>query len=140
MQRIARTFLVIVSVLNGVSGLLCGALLIAQPSGSLMQMGALLPSVQRMPLADVFFRDFRWTGIAMLVALAAPNLTASVLLLRRHRKQYVAALVAAIFLAAWCSFELVYIFNAPAVGYLVIAIVSIAASLMLMRRASAPDV
>ena len=43
MGRVARVYLMVVSVLNGFAGLVCGAMLIAQPDGHLLQMGALLP-------------------------------------------------------------------------------------------------
>ena len=135
MRRVARVYLMVVSVLNGFAGLVCGAMLIAQPDGHLLQMGALLPVVARMPLADIFFRDFFWLGVAMLVALGIPNALAAVMLFRRHVRQYSATLVCGALLVLWCSFEAVYMINAAAVGYFVVGAVSIAASALLMRPA-----
>jgi hypothetical protein len=133
MGRVARVYLMVVSVLNGFAGLVCGAMLIAQPDGHLLQMGALLPVVARMPLADIFFRDFFWLGVAMLVALGVPNTVAAVMLFRRHRRQYSATLVCGVLLVLWCSFESIYMINAAAVGYFVVGALSIAASALLMR-------
>jgi hypothetical protein len=136
MRRLSRGFLITVSALNGAAGLICGLMLIAKPDGSLLQMGALVPVMRALPLADVFFRDFAWLGVAMLVALATPNLTALVMLVRRNANQYIATLVSAILLIAWCGFELMYMFNFAAVGYLVVAVLSLVASMMLRRPAA----
>jgi hypothetical protein len=137
MRRLARGFLIIVSSLNGVAGLVCGLLFIAGPDGHLLQAGALLPVIGGLPLASVFFRDFFWIGVAMLLVLGVPNLIAAVLLLRRSAKQYVATLFAAILLMLWCSFEMAFMLNGLAVGYLVVGVLSVLCSILLLRPAGA---
>jgi len=82
MRKAARGLLIVVSILNGVAGLVCGVLFIAGPDGRFMQAGALLPVVQRLPLASVFFQNFVWIGVAMLLVLGVPNSIAAVMLLR----------------------------------------------------------
>ena len=133
MRKVARGVLIAVSILNGVAGFVCGVLFLAGPDGRLMQAGALLPVVQRLPLASVFFRDFVWIGVAMLLVLGIPNSIAAVMLLRNNVSQYVAALVAALLLILWCSFELVFMFNALAVGYFSVGLISAGSSIVLMR-------
>jgi len=133
MRRLARGYLIVISILNGVAGLVCGVLFIARPDGSLIQAGALRSTIAGLPLANVFFQDFLWIGVAMLLALAVPNLVAAVMLVRRSRRQYVATLVAAALLVLWTGFELIYMPNAPAVGYFVVGVVSILSSLLLLR-------
>ena len=130
---VARGYLIVVSVLNGLAGLVCGVLLVAEPDGRFLQMGALRSVIRAFPLADVFFRDFFWIGVAMLVGLGLPNLIALVTLTRRSRRQYLATLAAGVLLLAWCSFEMLYMFNAAAVGYLVAGALEIAASAALLR-------
>jgi len=56
MQRAARGYLIVVSILDGVAGLVCGVLFIAAPEGRLMQAGALLPTVRTLPYADARLR------------------------------------------------------------------------------------
>lgn len=133
MRRVARVYLIVVSVLNGLAGLVCGALFIAGPDGHLMQAGALLPVIHGLPLAGVFFRDFVWIGVAMLLVLGVPNAVAAVALLRRDRRQYVATLVAAALLLLWTGFEMVFMFNGLALGYLVAGIAAAACSIVLVR-------
>jgi EamA domain-containing membrane protein RarD len=134
MGRWGRGFLIVVSILNGVAGLVCGVLFIAGPDGRLMQAGALLPVVQGLPLASVFFRDFLWVGVAMLLALGVPNSIAAVMLLRKSQNQYLATLVAGILLVLWCGFELIFMINVLAVGYFVVGLVSVLCSILLLGR------
>ncbi len=124
----------VVSVLNGLAGLICGVLLIVAPDGRLLQMGVLLPVVKTFPLADIFFQDFLWIGIVMLLGLGVPNLIAAVMLIRRSERQYTATLVAGVLLLLWCGFELIYMFNAAVVGYFVVAVMSILSSVYLLKR------
>ncbi len=135
MQRVARGYLIVVSILNGLAGLVCGLLFIVRPDGSLLQAGALLPVIRTLPLASVFFRDFLWIGVAMLLVLGVPNTVAAVMLLRRSEQQYLVTLVAGLLLVMWTGFELVFMYNAPALGYFAIGLLSILASVFRTRRA-----
>ena len=137
MQRPARGFLMVVSVLNGVLGLGSAVLPLVAPDGRLMGMDVLLPVIGEFPLASVFFRDFWWIGLVMLLALALPNLVAAIMLFRRYRWQYRATLVAGALLILWCGFEIVYMFNIAALGFLVVGVLSVLASASLMRSADA---
>lgn len=139
MRRVARGFLIVVSIADGLAGLVCGALFIAAPSGSLMHAGALLPVIRKLPLADVFFRDFLWIGIAMLLVLGIPNTVAAVMLIRRSRRQYTATLVAGVLLVLWTGFELIFMYNGLAVFYFVVGVLSIACSLLLQRSPAEPS-
>lgn len=133
MRKAARAFVMLVSMLNGAAGLVCGALFLVSPDGSLMGFEPLLAVVRTLPLADVFFRDLAWIGVAMLLVLATPNTIAAFMLIRRTAGQYVATLAAALLLVLWTGFELVFMYNAAAVGYFVIGVLSIACSVLLHR-------
>jgi hypothetical protein len=140
MQRISRGFLMIVSILNGVMGTVCAALLLFAPDGRFLGMGVLLPVIGMFPLASVFFRDFFWIGLVMLLALGLPNLVAAGMLIRRSEQQYLATLVAGILLLLWCGFELFYMFNVAAVGFCVVGVVSVLASALLLKPSRAKSV
>jgi hypothetical protein len=102
-----------------------------------MQAGALLPVVQGLPLASVFFQDFLWIGVAMLLVLGVPNSVAAVMLLRKSQNQYLATLLAGILLVLWCGFELIFMINALAVGYFAIGFASVLCSILMLRRSPA---
>ena len=133
MHTVARVWLLVVSALNGVAGLVCGLLFIARPDGSLLAAGALLPVIRRFPLVDVFFRDMFWIGVAMLIVLGAPNLIAFAALVRRHRYQYWLSFAAAVLLMLWCGFEMPFMYNFAAVGYFLVGAASALISVWLLR-------
>jgi hypothetical protein len=135
MRSAARGLLIVVSILNGVAGLVCGVLFIAGPDGRFLQAGALLLVIHGLPLASVFFQNFVWIGVAMLLALGVPNSVASVMLLRNNENQYLATLVAGALLVLWCGFELIFMVNAMAVGYFVVGIISVLCSIWLWKPA-----
>jgi len=138
MLRVARAFLILVSILNGFAGLVCGVLFLVSPDGSLMGFEPLLGVVGGLPLADVFFRDLTWIGVAMLLVLGIPNTVAAVMLIRRDAGQYKATLVAGVLLVLWTGFELIFMYNVAAVGYLVVGVLAILCSVLLQRRTAQP--
>jgi EamA domain-containing membrane protein RarD len=133
LRRAARGLLIVVSILNGLAGLVCGVLFIAGPDGRFLQAGALLPVIEELPLASVFFRDFVWIGVAMLLVLGVPNSVAAVMLLRKSENQYLATLIAGVLLLFWAGFELIFMVNALAVGYFIIGLISVLSSILLRR-------
>ena len=137
MRRAARGLLIVVSMLNGLAGLVCGVLFIAGPDGRFLQAGALLPVIQELPLASVFFQDFVWIGVAMLLVLGVPNSAATVMLLRKSENQYLATIIVGVLLILWCGFELIFMINALAVGYFIIGLISVLSSVLLLRRTQA---
>jgi len=98
----------------------------------------LLGVVGGLPLADVFFRDLMWIGVAMLLVLGIPNTVAAVMLIRRDAGQYKATLVAGVLLVLWTGFELIFMYNVAAVGYLVVGVLAILCSVLLQRRTAQP--
>ena len=137
MRRAARGLLIVVSILNGLAGLVCGVLFIAGPDGRFLEAGALLRVIQELPLASVFFQDFVWIGVAMLLVLGVPNSVATVMLLRKSENQYPATLIAGVLLVLWCGFELIFMINALAVGYFIIGLISVVSSILLLRPTQA---
>lgn len=133
MHKAYRIWLIAVSVLNGIAGLVTGVLFIISPDGSLMGFEPLVDVVRTLPLADFFFQDLMWIGIAMLLVLALPNLLALAALIRKHGRQYQLSLTAAVLLMLWCGFEIPFMFNYAAVGYFIVGAISAVISVRLLH-------
>ena len=73
------TFFIGIGAVAGASGMLL------DPSGKAMGMDAMLPYFQKLPFADVLFRDFTFSGVALLIVNGLTNLTAAILLLKNRR-------------------------------------------------------
>jgi len=139
MRRAARVVLLLVSILNGIAGLICGVLFVVSPDGSLMGFEPLVSVIEALPLAHIFFQDLLWIGVAMLLVLGLPNTVATVLLIRRNARQYLATLLAGVLLMLWTGFELIYMYNVAAVGYFIVGALSILLSVLLRRETSQPS-
>lgn len=57
--------------------------MLLDPTGKTMRMDAMLPFFQVLPFADTLFRDFTFSGWALLVVNGLTNLTAAGLLLAK---------------------------------------------------------
>ncbi len=67
-------------------GAVAGAVgMLVDPSGKAMGMDAMLPYFQKLPFADVLFRDLRFSGVALLVVNGISNLTAAALLFAKRK-------------------------------------------------------
>ncbi len=79
--RVARVILLFWTLFVGI-GAVGGAFgMLLDPSGRFLQMDTLLPYFQVLPFANVLFRDFTFSGCALLVVNGLTNLTAAGLLL-----------------------------------------------------------
>jgi len=136
MKQSGRIVLLVISLLNGIAGLVCGVLMIVRPDGSLMAMQSVIPVLRRTPfLGALFFRDLLWVGIVMLLALGIPSSFAAVMTLRKHCWMYRSQLFAGICLLLWCITELFIIPNPVVVGYLVVGIVQVVLAISLRAPA-----
>ena len=79
----ARKALIFCTLWIGLGAVAGAACMLIDPSGKIMGMDAMLPFFQKMPLADVLFQNFVFSGISLLIVNGLTNLTAAVLLLRR---------------------------------------------------------
>ena len=78
--KIAKNFLFFWTLFIGIGAVGGAVMMIADPSGKTMGMDAMLPYFQKLPFAEYVFRDFLFSGIALLIVNGITNLTASVLL------------------------------------------------------------
>ena len=79
----ARKALIFWTLWIGLGAVAGAACMLIDPSGKIMGMDAMLPFFQKMPLVDVLFQNFVFSGISLLIVNGLTNLTAAVLLLRR---------------------------------------------------------
>lgn len=91
-------------------GAVCGAVgMLADPTGKLLGMDAMLPYFQKLPLADILYRNYLFPGFALLVVNGLTNLTAAGLLLARKRFGVILGGVFGVTLMLWICIQF-YIF------------------------------
>ena len=87
-------------------GAVAGAVgMLADTSGKSMGMDAMLPYFQKLPFADVLFRDFLFSGIALLIVNGLTNLTAAGLLFAKKKAGVILGGVFGITLMLWICIQ-----------------------------------
>lgn len=87
-------------------GAVAGAVgMLADISGKNMGMDAMLPYFQKLPFADVLFRDFLFSGIALLIVNGLTNLTAAGLLFAKKKAGVILGGVFGITLMLWICIQ-----------------------------------
>lgn len=79
----ARRILIFWTLFIGIGAVGGALMMLLDPSGKAMGMDAMLPYFQVLPLAEVVFQDFTFSGWALLIVNGLTNLTAAALLLAR---------------------------------------------------------
>ena len=76
------------------------------PTGAMWGMEPILEMLRaKMPWPDIFFRDFRPSGIVLFLVNGATQLVAAYLLFKNHRWAQQAVLACGIILMLWISLE-----------------------------------
>ena len=101
----ARKALIFWTLWIGLGAVAGAACMLIDPSGKIMGMDAMLPFFQKMPLADVLFQNFVFSGISLLIVNGLTNLTAAVLLLRRKHTGVVLGEFFGITLMLWICIQ-----------------------------------
>ena len=81
----ARKWLIFWTLFIGIGAVAGGLSMIIDPSGKTLHMDGMLPFFQVLPFSDLVFRDFLFSGFALLIVNGLTNLTAAVLLFRKKR-------------------------------------------------------
>jgi hypothetical protein len=131
--QIARRVLLGICLFVGLTAVPCGILIAIYPDGKPYGMDAILPHMQSWPLANIFFRDLFWSGVALTLVNGWPNIIASVMLLRYQRWCYIAGLICGCLLFVWIGWEMLTIPNWLSGFYWVLAILQIACGIICLR-------
>lgn len=80
--KIARRFLIFWTLFIGVGAVFGALAMIIDPSGRALGMDAMLSYFKKLPLSDVLFNDFTFSGVALLIVNGLTNLVATFLLFK----------------------------------------------------------
>lgn len=88
--------------IGAVGGAMC---MLIDPSGSLIGMDALLVYFKKLPLADILFKDYVFSGIALLLVNGIPNLIAAGLLLTHKKAGVICGGILGVTLMLWICIQ-----------------------------------
>lgn len=98
-QLIFWTLFIGIGAVGGAVAMLC------DPTGKTVGMDGMLPYFQKLPFADILFRDLVFPGIALLLVNGLTNLTAATLLIMKKRIGAVLGMTFGITLMLWICIQ-----------------------------------
>jgi hypothetical protein len=97
----ARAFSIFWSLFIGIGALWGGVMMLVEPSGKIWGMAEMLPYFQKLPYPDVFFQNFIFPGIALLIVNGITNFISFFLIYKNHRLAALSAMLCGIILMLW---------------------------------------
>ena len=101
----ARKVLIFWTLFIGLGAVAGGLGMIIDPSGKALGMDAMLPYFRKLPFSEVLFRDFLFSGFALLIVNGLTNLTAAVLLLRKKKLGVILGGIFGVTLMLWICIQ-----------------------------------
>lgn len=106
LDKILRSSLIFWTLFIGIGALGGAIMLWSDPSGKAYGMEESLRMFQeKMPFADIFFKDFILSGFALLIVNGLTQFTAAALLFKKHRLADYTTLICGIILMLWICVE-----------------------------------
>ena len=103
--NVFRIILIFWTLFIGIGAVAGGLSMIIDPSGKVLGMDGMLPYFMALPFSDVLFRDFLFSGIALLTVNGVTNLTATILLLAKKKIGVILGTVFGITLMLWICIQ-----------------------------------
>ena len=103
--KTARRWLLFWTLFIGIGAVAGATGMLADPSGKAMGMDGMLPYFQALPFSDVLFRDFVFSGWALLIVNGITNLTAAALLFAKKKSGIILGGVFGITLMLWICIQ-----------------------------------
>ena len=109
--EIARRVLIFWTLFIGYGAVLGAASMLADPSGGIMGMDAMLPYFSKLPFADILFTDYTFSGFALLIVNGITNIVAAILLIAKKKSGTVLGGIFGVTLMLWICIQF-YMFPA----------------------------
>ncbi|MDO4490949.1 MAG: hypothetical protein Q4B85_07790 [Lachnospiraceae bacterium] len=119
-----RKWLIFWCLFIGIGAVGGAACMIIRPDGSLMNMQDMLPYFQQLPFADILFKDYLFSGVALLVVNGLSNLTAAYLLIRNRKTGVILGGLFGVTLMLWICIQFyMFPFNFMSTAYFVFGLI-----------------
>ena len=111
------------SLFIGIGAYLGAFMMIFEPTGKTFGMVGMLPAFQKLPFADIFFQNFFFPGIALLIVNGLTNTISGILIFRRNKYAALSGMFCGIILMLWISLQFyIFPFNLMSTLYFVFGI------------------
>ncbi len=102
-----RSIAIFWSIFIGIGALGGSLMMFIDPTGKMMGMEPMLESFQVLPWPHIFFRNFIFPGISLLLANGITNFISLFLLLRKNRYGALSSVICGIILMLWICIQFI---------------------------------
>ena len=122
-----------ICLINGVSAIVFGGLMMLFPVDTPLGLGLVLPAMGNFPF-QMFFQTLFWSGLALFLWNGSMNLAAAAAFIRKAKVAAKLSLIAGVMMVLWCAYESLFLPNPAAIFYAAVGIVQAVLSWQLMSR------
>lgn len=101
----ARIILIVQTLFIGIGALVGSTAMLIDPSGKILGMNEMLPYFEKLPFAEVLFKDYVFSGISLLIVNGLTNLVAAFLLIRRKKLGITLGMLFGVTLMLWICIQ-----------------------------------
>lgn len=105
--KITKGFLIFWCLFIGLGALGGGTCMLIKPDGSILSMQAMLPYFKVLPFSDVLFKDYVFSGIALIIVNGITNIVASALIIKNKKVGVVLGAVFGVTLMLWITIQFI---------------------------------
>lgn len=102
---VARNFLLFWTLFIGIGALGGGIMMLVDPSGKATGMDEMLPYFKKLPFSDALFKNFIFSGIALIIVNGITNLISAILLLKNKKSGAITGGVFGVTLMLWICIQ-----------------------------------
>lgn len=124
--KITKKFLIFWCLFIGIGALWGSACMLIDPTGKLLQMDKMLPYFQVLPLSDILFQNYIFSGISLLIVNGISNLIAAYLLIKNKKIGIVLGTTFGFTLILWIIIQfIIFPTNILSTSYFVFGIIQL---------------
>lgn len=98
--------------------------MLIDPSGKLLKMDNVLPYFKVLPFSNVLFKNYIFSGIALLIVNGVTNITAAFLLIKNKKIGIILGTIFGFTLTLWITIQFIILpFNFLSVTYFILGII-----------------
>lgn len=122
--KVTRKVLIFLCLFIGIGALYGSFCMLIDPSGKLLKMDNILPYFKVFPFSNVLFKNYIFSGIALLIVNGVTNITAAFLLIKNKKIGIILGTIFGLTLTLWITIQFIILpFNFLSVTYFILGII-----------------
>lgn len=122
--KITRKILIFLCLFIGIGALYGSLLMFIDPSGKLLKMDDILPYFRVLPFSNILFKNYIFSGIALLIVNGITNFFATYLLIKNKKLGIILGGIFGFTLTLWITIQFIILpFNFLSVTYFILGII-----------------